>query len=153
PVGPSPAAPDADNFHHRLHASVTTRSESPGPLKHPAVRCALLGARTSRDVRRTMRQIMIFAAMLLALAVIAAKYADQTAHQTAARAAIAASPAPPQSSGSSVTIARDARGHFEVDGRIDGRRLGFMVDTGASVIALRARDAAMLGIHPAARDF
>jgi aspartyl protease family protein len=29
----------------------------------------------------------------------------------------------------------------------------FMIDTGASVIALRAQDAARLGIRPAARDF
>jgi len=28
-----------------------------------------------------------------------------------------------------------------------------MLDTGASLIALRARDAAALGIHPVARDF
>jgi aspartyl protease family protein len=28
-----------------------------------------------------------------------------------------------------------------------------MLDTGASMIALRARDAASLGIHPVARDF
>ena len=55
--------------------------------------------------------------------------------------------------GSSVGIPRDARGHFVVDARVDGRRLGFMLDTGASVVALRSRDAAGLGIHPVARDF
>ncbi len=48
---------------------------------------------------------------------------------------------------------RDERGHFRVEGRIDGRRMEFMVDTGASVIALTADDAAMLGIHPAQREF
>jgi aspartyl protease family protein len=31
--------------------------------------------------------------------------------------------------------------------------LEFLVDTGASVIALRMRDAARLGIHPVPRDF
>jgi len=40
-----------------------------------------------------------------------------------------------------------------VDARVDGRHMGFMLDTGASLIALRARDAAALGIHPVARDF
>jgi clan AA aspartic protease (TIGR02281 family) len=40
-----------------------------------------------------------------------------------------------------VIIPRDSRGHFLVNGRVDGKRLGFMVDTGASVIALTARDA------------
>src|SRR3981189_2127568 len=33
------------------------------------------------------------------------------------------------------------------------RRRDFLVDTGASVIALREGDAARLGIHPAARDY
>ena len=50
-------------------------------------------------------------------------------------------------------VPRDARGHFEVEARIEGRRLSFMVDTGASVIALTASDAARLGIHPAQREF
>ena len=48
---------------------------------------------------------------------------------------------------------RDARGHFLVEARVDGRLINFMVDTGASVIALTASDAARLGIHPAQRDF
>jgi aspartyl protease family protein len=34
-----------------------------------------------------------------------------------------------------------------------GRLINFMVDTGASVIALTVSDAARLGIHPAQRDF
>jgi len=106
-----------------------------------------------------MRQIIIFAGLLLGLGVVAAKVADQVARTPAAPPAAstlaAASPAPTQqnSYGSSVTILRDARGHFVVDARVDGRRLGFMLDTGASVVALRARDAAALGIHPVARDF
>ena len=63
-------------------------------------------------------------------------------------------PAVPQNSyGSSVVVPRDVRGHFVVDARVDGRRMGFMLDTGASLIALRARDAANLGIRPVARDF
>ena len=36
---------------------------------------------------------------------------------------------------------------------MDGRRLELVVDTGATTIALRASDAARLGIHPAARDY
>ena len=53
----------------------------------------------------------------------------------------------------SVVVPRDGRGSFEVDGRVNGRRIGFMVDTGASVIALTARDAARLGIHPPQNAF
>jgi aspartyl protease family protein len=104
-----------------------------------------------------MRQVIIFAGMLLGLGVVAARFADQAVRTSAAppAAALAAVPAPAQknSYGSSVIIPADARGHFVVDARVDGRRMEFMLDTGASVIALRARDAAGLGIHPVAREF
>ena len=53
----------------------------------------------------------------------------------------------------SVVIAPSRGGHFRVTGRIDGRRIDFMVDTGASVIALKSEDAAMLGIRPVGRDY
>jgi aspartyl protease family protein len=36
---------------------------------------------------------------------------------------------------------------------VDGRRLELLVDTGAFQIALRASDAARLGIHPTSRDY
>jgi aspartyl protease family protein len=51
------------------------------------------------------------------------------------------------------SIPRGANGHFETEGYIDGRRVAFMIDTGASVIALRQQDAERLGIRPAQRDF
>ena len=53
-------------------------------------------------------------------------------------------------------IGRDcahAQSHFDVDGRVNGRRVDFVVDTGASVVALTARDAARLGIHPSRDAF
>jgi aspartyl protease family protein len=50
-------------------------------------------------------------------------------------------------------IAPSRGGHFRVSGRVDGRRIDFMVDTGATVIALKPEDAAMLGIHPVERDY
>lgn len=51
------------------------------------------------------------------------------------------------------TIAKDGRGHFSTDGRVDGRRLDFMVDTGASVIALTESSAARIGIRPSRSDY
>jgi aspartyl protease family protein len=106
-----------------------------------------------------MREIIIFAGLLLGAGVIAARVADRAvvtpAAPPAAAALVAVSPAPaqPNSYGSSVVVPRDARGHFVVDARVEGRHLAFMLDTGASMIALRMRDAAALGIHPVARDF
>ncbi|HXZ93383.1 MAG TPA: TIGR02281 family clan AA aspartic protease [Burkholderiales bacterium] len=45
-----------------------------------------------------------------------------------------------------ITLAADARGHFFADGSIDGGPVRFLVDTGASMVALPARDANRLGI-------
>jgi aspartyl protease family protein len=53
----------------------------------------------------------------------------------------------------SVTIKRGRGGHFWTDARIDGRRVEFVVDTGATTIALRESDAARLGLHPSQRDY
>jgi aspartyl protease family protein len=52
-----------------------------------------------------------------------------------------------------VTLSRSSDGHFRTEARVDGRRLELIVDTGASQIALRASDAARLGIHPTPRDY
>jgi aspartyl protease family protein len=52
-----------------------------------------------------------------------------------------------------VTVQSDRQGHFQVEGSVDGRRIDFMVDTGATVVALRERDAGKLGIFPSPRDY
>jgi len=59
----------------------------------------------------------------------------------------------PSSDGRSLTVRPDSRGHYKVEGRVDGRRMDFMVDTGATIIAINEREAAKLGIHPAHRDY
>jgi aspartyl protease family protein len=103
-----------------------------------------------------MRQIIVFAGMILGLGVVAARVADRAGHNAAPPAALAAVPAASASQSSyssTVVVPRDPRGHFVVNARVDGRRMGFMVDTGASMIALRQSDASILGIHPFARDY
>ncbi len=101
-----------------------------------------------------MRQLLVIAGLFLTLGTILAGYADRALDVPTAPQA-AATPATPQSRspGRTVVIPRDNRGHFQVDGRVDGKRIGFMVDTGASVVALTARDAARLGIRPTSREF
>lgn len=47
---------------------------------------------------------------------------------------------------SAVTLAADARGHFVVDGAVNGAHLRFLVDTGATLVAIPSGDAARLGI-------
>lgn len=46
----------------------------------------------------------------------------------------------------SVTLAADARGHFVSDGQINGSPVRFLVDTGATTVALPAAEAQRLGI-------
>lgn len=104
-----------------------------------------------------MRYVVTFAALAIVAGVIVPRFAAQmngarpAPTMMTARPVMPAEPAP--SNSRSIVVPRDEQGHFRVEGRVDGRRLEFMVDTGASVIALTADDAAMLGIHPAEREF
>jgi aspartyl protease family protein len=105
-----------------------------------------------------MRNIVFFAIVALVAAGLAPRFMDRVGGGISAPAPAAAAPAvapPPAYSGGprTVSIRRDDRGHFAVDGVVDGRRIGFMVDTGASVIALTQRDAGRLGYHPAQREY
>jgi aspartyl protease family protein len=99
-----------------------------------------------------MRSIIVFAGIMLAAGAFVAPYAGRLNMQPP-RAAMAVQPAEEEQGGRTHVIRRDGRGHFSVDARVDGRRVDFMVDTGASVIALTTSDAARLGIRPAQRDF
>jgi len=104
-----------------------------------------------------MRTIIVLAVVTLVLAGVVPRYFDRMAGYAAPPAPAVVktvAPEPAHSGGPrKVVIERDNRGHFAVDGAVDGRRVSFMVDTGASVIALTEGDAARLGYHPAARDW
>ncbi len=100
-----------------------------------------------------MRTIVVIAALALGVGVLAPRYLSHIgpAPAPAVQHVTAAGPAPAPAADArphSVAIARNGRGHFDVDGRVNGRRIAFVVDTGASVVALTARDAARLGIRP-----
>jgi aspartyl protease family protein len=47
---------------------------------------------------------------------------------------------------SAVTLAADSRGHFVADGAVNGVRMRFLVDTGATLVAIPAAMASRLGI-------
>jgi aspartyl protease family protein len=105
-----------------------------------------------------MRSALTLAAAAMVAAVMVPRYFTKLSATHPQPAAMAAQPvvpaaAPTPADTRSVIVPRDSRGHFEVDARVDGRRLTFMVDTGASTIALTAEDAATLGIHPAEREY
>jgi aspartyl protease family protein len=105
-----------------------------------------------------MRNLMILAAVLAGLGTYMAQMADQMSPASAKAIPAAAPQAVPsqtvaRASVRSIDIPRDARGHFSADGRIDGQRINFMVDTGASVVALNEKSAARFGLRPSRNDF
>jgi aspartyl protease family protein len=94
---------------------------------------------------------MITAAIMAGLGVFMAQVADKltpasASPSTVKQTALVATPA--QTALRSLNIPRDRRGHFQTDGRIDGQRITFMVDTGASVVALNESSAARFGLRP-----
>ena len=103
-----------------------------------------------------MRNLMILAAILVGLGTYMAQVASNI---SPAPASASASPKPipartvAKASVRSLDIPRDARGHFATDGRIDGQRINFMVDTGASLVALNEKSAARFGLRPSRNDY
>ena len=52
-----------------------------------------------------------------------------------------------------VRLKADRRGHFVFTGKVDGRPLTFMADTGASIVAMTYEDAKRAGLSPRSLDF
>ena len=105
-----------------------------------------------------MRNLMILAALLVVTGTLMGQMAEKMTTTPALAMASSqkvASAAPDTADAGSRTISipRDARGHFLTDGRIDGQRIDFMVDTGASVVALNERSAAQFGLRPMPADY
>jgi len=104
-----------------------------------------------------MRHIILFAAAVLVLGGYAARFADHAVNdvpRAAAMQPVSQTRGPePVNSGHNIVLDGDRMGHFQVNARVDGRRLDFMVDTGASLVALRESDAAYLGIRPMPVDY
>ena len=105
-----------------------------------------------------MNKIILFAVVMLIAAGLAPRLLDRVTVPPAAAVATARPTAPASAPAVSAgprkaVLSADARGHFQADGRIDGRRVGFVVDTGATVVALTERDARRLGLDPAASAY
>ena len=101
-----------------------------------------------------MRSFIVFACLALGAAALFGGLLDRGTSAVSKQPDAAAALATPTSSGQRiVSIGRDHRGHFKAHGRVDGRQVSFMVDTGASVIALTEREADRLGIRPSRGAF
>jgi aspartyl protease family protein len=99
-----------------------------------------------------MRNIVITAAIMAGLGTFMAQMASRITPAPASATTVApqaeAAATPAQSGQRTLSIPRDVRGHFATEGRIEGQRINFMVDTGASVIALNESSAARFGLRP-----
>ncbi len=103
-----------------------------------------------------MRQVLILAAALLIGGGYAARVANKVVtEQPMQEASLQPVAQPSQSSDGQhrMMLESDRQGHFRADARVDGRHIDFMVDTGASLVALRETDAANIGIRLSPRDY
>ncbi len=104
-----------------------------------------------------MRRIFFLAAALLAVGAFAARFADRAVEEHSETQAAVVQPSyeprEPTSSGRSLMLESDRQGHYQVEARVEGRFIDFMVDTGASLVVLRESSAAQAGIRPQPRDY
>ena len=104
-----------------------------------------------------MRNLMIFAAIMIGLGSFMAQLADRMTPASASTApkaskvTIVDQGAPTGSH--SLSLEPDSRGHFLTEARINGQRIDFMVDTGASVVAVNESSAARFGLYPSRGEF
>ncbi|MCO5132723.1 MAG: TIGR02281 family clan AA aspartic protease [Xanthobacteraceae bacterium] len=102
-----------------------------------------------------MRGVLILAGVMIGLGTVMAQVADRMVAVSASAAppvtlAVAEAPA---TGARSVVVPRDRQGHFRTEGRIEGQPIKFMIDTGASVVAINETAAARIGVRPAHGDF
>lgn len=129
-----------------------------------------------------MRINFILVALIVAVGVYVARYADKTikadsraadntvvtaaSSSTVRTVAIPTATAPEEStanklpeiirmapSARSITLRQDNSGHYRTDARVDGVKVDFLVDTGATAVMLSASTAAKLGIRPARSEY
>ena len=104
-----------------------------------------------------MRVVLLFVSLIVVIGTLLARSVDKVGvskpEKAMPMAAAATVPSASPASSRTTTLRSDGRGHFEAEARVDGRYLNVLVDTGASMIALRESSAARLGIFPTPRDY
>jgi aspartyl protease family protein len=105
-----------------------------------------------------MRHILVFALAVLIIGGLGARFADRAVTDRAPQAAsvqpVARQPSEPDSyGGRTMTLDADRAGHFQAAARVNGLRLDFIVDTGATLVTLRESAAAEIGIRPMPVDY
>ena len=101
---------------------------------------------------RVLGDVAIWAAIILGLVALYA-YRFEVA-DVADRTIAELSPSEPQiGKGGEVIVAQRRDGQFVIPAKVDGARVAFLFDTGASSVVLRAEDAKRIGVDAAALDF
>jgi len=102
-----------------------------------------------------MSRIVFVAIVLVMLSLYGVSVLDETvvAPKNDKTAAKVEPRKPPNPRNTRNVVIRAENGQFATDGRVDGRPIAFMVDTGASQITLRESEAARLGYRPHERDY
>lgn len=110
-----------------------------------------------RSLGFAMRQLIFFAVALVVAGSYMARFADRAVEARSEPQAAVIEPAnelrEPTTSGRSLMLESDRQGHFQVEARVEGRFVDFVVDTGASLVVLRKSSAALAGIRPQPRDY
>lgn len=79
--------------------------------------------------------------------------APQQGEQVRAAVARVAAPPPQSAEGNAAAIAKATDGHYWAEADVNGSRVRFLVDTGATAVALTLNDAKRLGFDPAQLDY
>jgi aspartyl protease family protein len=97
---------------------------------------------------------LVFAAIVIAATLSVARPPSAPATAAAVPAAIVAEPmAASPGAGDTVTLTREPDGHFYTMANINGTPIRFMIDTGASSVALTRADAQRAGMFLSENDF
>lgn len=73
--------------------------------------------------------------------------------QPAAPESVTARTHVPPAARRSMTVPAGRNGHYEVEAKVNGKTVRFMIDTGASGVVLSREDAARVGLRPREQDF
>lgn len=119
-----------------------------------------LGLGLQREAGVTLRQILVWSSSVVVMAVLVTFHGDLRQALAGAVPALAVQAAASASSAGvdeprtgTVSLRAESNGHFFAEALVDGTNVSFLVDTGATDVALAPEDAVRLGIDLAALTY
>ncbi len=99
---------------------------------------------------------MIAAAVLFSATLVAAlalRQPQPAGHKQVTETSAAQNRQVSLAAGDELVLEADSRGHYYVDAEVNGEAVRFLVDTGATMVALSPDDAARIGFRPGPAEF